>query len=67
MVIDYDITQEATGVYNLSFEVWPVSAIPGKPENISGEIMVWIAQDGGLLPIGRTAMVVECAAVCKRG
>lgn len=46
MVVDYDISLEATGVYDLAFEFWPTNDFPGKKENIAGEVMVWIAKGG---------------------
>ena len=40
--VEYDISIEATGKYNLSFDIWLVSDTLPAPENISFEIMVWV-------------------------
>ena len=43
LVVDYDITLEASGSYNLAFEFWAVSALPPSKDTISHEVMIWIA------------------------
>jgi hypothetical protein len=43
LVVDYDITIEASGNYNLAFEFWAVSALPPNKDTISHEVMIWIA------------------------
>lgn len=43
LVVDYDITLEASGNYNLAFEFWAVSALPPSKDTISHEVMIWIA------------------------
>jgi hypothetical protein len=43
VVADYDITLNASGAYNLAFEFWVVSALPPRKENISHEVMIWLA------------------------
>ena len=60
MVVDYDITLEATGVYNLAFEVWPVSALPGNKDTIASEVMFWIAHAGQTLaPAGHVEGTID--------
>jgi hypothetical protein len=51
LVADYDVLLEATGAYNLAFELWPVSAVPGNKDVIKSEIMIWIAHQN-LTPAG---------------
>lgn len=41
--VDYDISLEASGAYNLAFEFWVVSGLPPRKETISHEVMIWIA------------------------
>jgi hypothetical protein len=43
VTVDYDITLEASGAYNLAFEFWVVGALPPRKETISHEVMIWIA------------------------
>ena len=52
MIVDFDITLEATGVYDMAFEFWPVKAIPGNEKNIASEVMVWLTWKG-LPPAGQ--------------
>lgn len=42
LTADFDITIEASGKYNLAFDLWLVSEAIPKPENITYEIMVWV-------------------------
>ncbi len=58
IVADYDICLEATGTYNMAFELWPVSALPGTKDNITHEIMIWIANNGGV-PAGELTGSVD--------
>jgi len=43
IVVDYDVALEATGSYNLAFELWVVSRLPPSKETITHEVMIWIA------------------------
>jgi hypothetical protein len=43
LVVNYDITLEASGSYNLAFEFWAVAALPPSRDTISHEVMIWIA------------------------
>jgi hypothetical protein len=43
LVVDYDITLDASGSYNLAFEFWVVSALPPSRDTITHEVMIWIA------------------------
>ena len=43
LVVNYDITLEASGSYNLAFEFWAVSALPVGKDTLSHEVMIWIA------------------------
>jgi hypothetical protein len=43
LVVDYDITLEASGSYNLAFEFWAVSGLPPGKDTMSHEVMIWIA------------------------
>lgn len=38
---DFDVGLRARGVYNMSFTVWGVSAIPPSKRDITHEIMIW--------------------------
>lgn len=38
IVADYDICLEATGTYNMAFELWPVSALPGTRDKGSVDV-----------------------------
>jgi hypothetical protein len=42
LLVDYDITLEASGSYNLAFEFWVVSALPPSKDTITHEVMIWI-------------------------
>lgn len=48
---EFDITIGASGVYNLAFELWSVSALPASKDTITHEIMIWIA-NRGMTPAG---------------
>jgi hypothetical protein len=37
----FDVDIEATGTYNMTFDIWAISKLPIIPENISHEIMIW--------------------------
>jgi hypothetical protein len=43
LIVDYDITLEASGSYNMAFEFWMVSALPPSKDTITHEVMIWIA------------------------
>lgn len=43
LVVSYDIGLEASGSYNMAFELWTVSALPPSKETITHEVMIWIA------------------------
>jgi hypothetical protein len=43
LVVDYDISLEASGSYNLAFEFWVVMGLPPRKETITHEVMIWIA------------------------
>ncbi|MBN2573769.1 MAG: hypothetical protein JXP73_04325 [Deltaproteobacteria bacterium] len=43
VTVDYDISMEAGGAYNLAFEFWVVTGLPPRKETISHEVMIWIA------------------------
>ena len=43
LVVDYDITLEASGSYNLAFEFWVVMGLPPRKDTITHEVMIWIA------------------------
>jgi hypothetical protein len=45
LVVDYDVTMDASGAYNLAFEFWTVSALPVVKDRITHEVMIWIASD----------------------
>ena len=42
---DYDIHLKAAGAWNLAFSLWAVSDLPGAPDNIRTEVMIWIASN----------------------
>jgi hypothetical protein len=46
LTVDYNIRQQATGIYNLAFSMWAVSDLPPSPATIRCEVMVWIANSG---------------------
>jgi Glycosyl hydrolase family 12 len=39
---DFDVRLRAHGVYNMSFSLWGVSAVPPSRKDITHEIMIWI-------------------------
>ncbi len=41
VVADFDVRLEATGVYNMAFDVWAVSELPATTAVLSHEIMIW--------------------------
>ena len=43
LIVNYDIALEATGSYNLAFEFWAIAAVPASKDNITHEVMIWIA------------------------
>jgi hypothetical protein len=43
LVVNYDVTLQASGSYNMAFEFWAVSALPPAQNNITHEVMIWIA------------------------
>jgi len=43
LVVNYDISLNASGSYNLAFEFWAVSALPPSKSTISHEVMIWIS------------------------
>jgi hypothetical protein len=43
LVVDYDITLEASGSYNLAFEFWVAAGLPPSKDTITHEVMIWIA------------------------
>lgn len=45
LLVNYDITLEASGSYNLAFEFWAVSALPPSKDTISHEVMIWLAAE----------------------
>lgn len=45
LVVQYDITLQAAGAYNLSFEFWAVSGEPITKDHITHEVMIWVAAD----------------------
>ncbi len=48
VVADFDVRLEATGSYNMAFDVWAVSELPATPTLLSHEIMIWtLAHDFG--------------------
>lgn len=60
LVVDYDVSLTADGVYNMAFEFWPVSALPGNKNNITSEVMVWIAYQGeSFKPTGQKLGILE--------
>ena len=40
---DYAVSLEASGICNMAFEFWTVSALPAAPAGITHEVMIWIA------------------------
>ncbi len=48
---DYDISFESSGMCNLAFEFWTVSALPAAPSAITNEVMIWI-DNNGMTPAG---------------
>ena len=43
---DYKIHLQATGSYNMAFELWAVSQLPPDPASIHAEVMIWLANSG---------------------
>ena len=43
LTVDFDVHLRASGVYNMVFSLWSVSAVPPSPQDISHEIMIWTA------------------------
>jgi hypothetical protein len=62
LTANYSIRLQATGTYNMAFELWGVSALPGSPNNIRTEIMIWIA-NSGQRPSGIRRASVEVGGV----
>lgn len=46
ITVDFDITLNAVGNYNMAFEIWVVSKLPNVSKNISHEIMIWNVKNG---------------------
>jgi len=59
---DYNIRLRASGNYNMSFEMWAVSALPPAVKSIRAEIMVWIA-NSDQQPAGTPRGTVTVAGV----
>lgn len=41
VVANFDVRLEATGVYNMAFDIWAVSELPATTSRLSHEIMIW--------------------------
>jgi hypothetical protein len=44
LTANFDVNLRAHGVYNMSFSLWAVSAIPPSKKDITHEIMIWTAR-----------------------
>ena len=44
LVVDYDVTMNASGQYNLAFEFWTISSPPANKNKIVHEVMIWVDQ-----------------------
>jgi hypothetical protein len=42
--VDYDVTMNASGQYNLAFEFWTISSPPANKNKIVHEVMIWVDQ-----------------------
>lgn len=51
LTVDYDLTLEATGVFNVAFSLWAVSDRDHPYDTMTNEIMIWI-DDHGMTPAG---------------
>src|SRR5512138_3714132 len=45
LTVDYDITLNAAGSYNLAFEFWVVAALPPSKDTITHEVMIWLTAE----------------------
>jgi hypothetical protein len=43
LTVNYDVTLEASGSYNMAFEFWTVGALPPGKNSVTHEVMIWIA------------------------
>ncbi|HNX58811.1 MAG TPA: hypothetical protein PKK43_06915 [Spirochaetota bacterium] len=48
--IDFKLTHESTGENNIAFDIWITKSKDSKPEDITGEIMIWIRNNGMHVP-----------------
>ena len=56
--VEFDLSTEATGVYNTAFDIWLTGTKEARPEDILFEIMIWI-DNHGMRPLGSVRDTVE--------
>jgi hypothetical protein len=49
-VIDFKLVHQSTGVNNTSFDIWLTATKEAAPKDISGDIMIWIDNNGMIAP-----------------
>jgi hypothetical protein len=45
LVVDYDIAINASGSWDMAFDLWTVSALPPAKGRITHEVMIWLAEN----------------------
>ena len=45
LVVDYDIAMDASGSYDMAFDLWTVSSLPPARGSITHELMIWLAEN----------------------